>query len=51
MSVSEELLELAQAGDRDAAEKLVTENAGLIWAVARRFLGRGVETDDLYQLG
>ncbi|MDY4507276.1 MAG: sigma-70 family RNA polymerase sigma factor [Candidatus Faecousia sp.] len=32
-------------------EKLVTENSGLIWAVARRFLGRGVETDDLYQLG
>lgn len=51
MSVSEELIYLAQAGDRDAAEKLVTENAGLIWAVARRFLGRGVETDDLYQLG
>lgn len=51
MSVSEELIHLAQAGDRDAAEKLVTENAGLIWAVARRFLGRGVETDDLYQLG
>lgn len=51
MSVSEELIHLAQTGDRDAAEKLVTENAGLIWAVARRFLGRGVETDDLYQLG
>ena len=51
MSVSEELIHLAQAGDRDAAEKLVTEIAGLIWAVARRFLGRGVETDDLYQLG
>ena len=27
------------------------ENSGLIWAVVRRFLGRGVETDDLYQLG
>lgn len=51
MSVSEELIHLAQAGDKDAAEKLVTENTGLIWAVARRFLGRGVETDDLYQLG
>lgn len=51
MSVSEKLIHLAQAGDRDAAEKLVTENTGLIWAVARRFLGRGVETDDLYQLG
>ena len=29
----------------------MTENAGLIWSVARRFTGRGVETDDLYQLG
>ena len=51
MSVSEELIQLAQSGDEDAAEKLVSENSGLIWAVARRFLGRGVETDDLYQLG
>ena len=51
MSASEELIRLAQAGDQEAAERLVTENSGLIWAVARRFLGRGVETDDLYQLG
>lgn len=51
MSASEELIRLAQSGDMDAAERLVTENSGLIWAVARRFLGRGVETDDLYQLG
>ena len=51
MSVSEELIQLAQSGDNDAAEKLVSDNSGLIWAVARRFLGRGVETDDLYQLG
>ena len=51
MSASEELIRLAQAGDKKAAEQLVTENSGLIWAVARRFLGRGVEMDDLYQLG
>ena len=51
MSVPEDLILLAQAGDRDAAERLGTENSGLIWAVARRFLGRGVETEDLYQLG
>lgn len=51
MSVPEDLILLAQTGDRDAAERLVTENSGLIWAVARRFLGRGVETEDLYQLG
>lgn len=51
MSASEDLIRRAQSGDKEAAEMLVTENSGLIWAVARRFLGRGVETDDLYQLG
>ena len=30
---------------------MVEENAGLIWSVARRYFGRGVEADDLYQLG
>ena len=47
----EELIRLAQMGDREASERLVTENAGLIWSVAKRFLGRGTEAEDLYQLG
>ena len=47
----ETALRSAKAGDREAAEKLVTENSGLIWSVARRFFGRGVDSDDLYQLG
>lgn len=51
MSRTEELIARSQAGDRDAGETLVTENAGLIWSVTRRFLGRGTEADDLYQLG
>ena len=51
MSRIEELIARSQAGDRDAGEALVTENAGLIWSVARRFLGRGAEAEDLYQLG
>ncbi len=51
MSRTEELIAQAQAGDRSASEQLVTENSGLIWSVARRFIGRGTETDDLYQLG
>lgn len=51
MSRIEELIALAQKGDAGAGEALITENAGLIWSVARRFLGRGVEMDDLYQLG
>ena len=51
MSSQETLIRLAQAGDAAAKEALVQENAGLIWAVARRFQGRGTELDDLYQLG
>lgn len=51
MSVPEELIARAQSGDPSAAEQLVSENAGLIWAVARRFQGRGTELEDLYQLG
>ena len=46
-----ELIRRAQAGDRDASERLILENTGLVWAVAKRFFGRGVDPDDLYQLG
>ncbi|MBQ9719399.1 MAG: sigma-70 family RNA polymerase sigma factor [Oscillospiraceae bacterium] len=45
------LLERAQQGDQSACERVLTENSGLIWSVARRYYGRGVEPDDLYQLG
>ena len=51
MSEQLELISRAQNGDRNASERLVTENSGLIWSVARRFIGRGAESDDLYQLG
>ncbi len=46
-----ELIRRAQQGEREASQRLVEENAGLIWSVARRYFGRGVEPDDLYQLG
>lgn len=46
-----ELLRLAQAGDQQAKTQLVEENAGLVWSIARRYFGRGVDPDDLYQLG
>ena len=51
MTRIESLIASSQAGDLNAKEVLVRENAGLIWSVTRRFIGRGVETDDLYQLG
>ena len=41
----------AQTGDRAAMERLIEENTGLIWSVARRYFGRGAEPDDLFQLG
>jgi len=40
-----------QKGDDAALERLISENSGLIWSIARRFFGRGVDADDLYQLG
>ena len=45
------LLQAAQAGDNDACEKLMEDNAGLIWSVVRRYYGRGTDPEDLYQLG
>ena len=46
-----ELITRAKAGDRDAQETILSENAGLIWSVVKRLCGRGTETDDLFQLG
>ena len=51
MSRTEDLIRLAQSGDKGAGEALVTENTGLIWSVAKRFIGRGTEPEDLFQLG
>ena len=51
MSATLELLRAAQQGDREACERAVIENNGLIWSIARRYFGRGVDPDDLYQLG
>lgn len=45
------LLEAARGGDSAACERVLLENNGLIWSVVRRYYGRGVEPDDLYQLG
>ena len=44
-------IRLAQQGDKQRAGEIVSENAGLIWSVVRRYIGRGVDAEDLYQLG
>lgn len=46
-----DLLEQARQGDENACERMICQNTGLIWSVVRRYYGRGVEPDDLYQLG
>ena len=51
MSAALDLLRAAQEGDKEACEQAVIENNGLIWSIARRYFGRGVEPEDLYQLG
>ncbi|MCQ5130562.1 sigma-70 family RNA polymerase sigma factor [Butyricicoccus faecihominis] len=48
--LTRDLLRDAAAGDREAEARLLQENSGLIWSIARRYYGRGVEPDDLYQL-
>lgn len=45
------LLQRAQQGDEQAKTNLMEENTGLIWSIAKRYFGRGVEPDDLFQLG
>ena len=50
MDRTQALIVRAQQGDKAASEQLVLENAGLIWSIARRYFGRGVEPD-VYQLG
>ena len=51
MNGTAELLEAAVQGDEQACEQMLRDNSGLIWSIVRRYYGRGVEPDDLYQLG
>lgn len=45
------LIRKSHEGDEAARARLVEENTGLIWCVARRFYGRGIEPEDLFQIG
>lgn len=45
------LLRRAHDGDKAARELLVQENLGLVWSIVRRFRNRGVEQEDLFQIG
>lgn len=45
------LIAMAHEGDKDARDRLVMDNIGLIWSIVRRFQGRGYEMEDLFQIG
>lgn len=44
-------IKLAQENNEEAMELLVKNNSGLVWNIVKRFLGRGYEAEDLYQIG
>lgn len=45
------LIQKSHEGDENARSRLVEENAGLVWCVVKRFFHRGVESEDLFQIG
>lgn len=45
------LIQRSHEGDEEARARLVEENAGLVWCIVKRFHNRGVETEDLFQIG
>lgn len=44
-------IKLAQENDEEAMELLIKNNSGLVWNIVKRFVGRGYELEDLYQIG
>ena len=46
-----ELIKRSQEGDQEARDIIVQKNMRLVWSVVQRFLNRGYEPDDLFQIG
>ena len=51
MTEIRELLMKAQAGDKEAREQLVQKNIGLVKSIVSRYTARGVDKEDLIQIG
>ena len=45
------LIEKARNGDKEARDKVITDNVPLVWSIVRRFSNRGQEPQDLFQIG
>ena len=41
----------AKEGDAQAKEYIISNNTGLVWSIVRKFINRGTEAEDLYQIG
>jgi RNA polymerase sporulation-specific sigma factor len=46
-----ELIARSQEGDQEARDRIVNRNTRLVWSVVQRFMNRGYEADDLFQIG
>ncbi len=46
---AEEILK-AQNNDEEAMSKIIENNSGLLWSIVKRFLGRGYDAEELYQI-
>jgi RNA polymerase sporulation-specific sigma factor len=46
-----DLIARSQKGDKEARDLIVQKNMRLVWSVVQRFLNRGYEADDLFQIG
>lgn len=51
MNKNDQLLIRAKEGDKEAKEELVNNNIGLVHHIVKRFVGRGVDAEDLFQIG
>lgn len=51
MDALTDLINQAHKGDKDAREKLISDNMGLVWSIVRRFEHRGHEKEELFQIG
>ena len=51
MAETSVLIRQAQAGEKESREVLIEQNLGLVHHIVKRFLGRGYEAEDLFQIG
>lgn len=51
MDQTREWIRRAKEGDKEAKEKLIIENTGLVWSVVKGFNGRGYDKEELFQIG